>query len=56
MHVKKKNILSGDKQGLTLFLQDFRGTLLQDGQVGQDGHHLILGVGRVYPLAVPAGL
>lgn len=39
-----------------MFLQDFGGTLLQDGQVGQDGHHLVLGVGRVHPLAVPAGL
>lgn len=48
--------LPGDQRGLTLFLQDFGGTLLQDGQVGQDGHHLVLGVGRVHPLAVPAGL
>lgn len=48
--------LPGDQRGLTLFLQDFGGTLFQDGQVGQDGHHLVLGVGRVHPLAVPAGL
>lgn len=52
----KKKILPGDWMGLTLFLQDFRGTLLQDGEVGQDGHHLVLGVRRVHPLAVPAGL
>lgn len=88
------------KQPVTLFLQDFGGALLQDGQVCQDCHHLgfkreifdtkswienadflhritspsldlktcpptglcfclphlVFGVGRVHPLAVPAGL
>lgn len=50
------HVPSGGKRRLTLLLQDFGGALLQHGQVGQDGHHLVLGVGRVYSLAVPAGL
>lgn len=49
---RKKKMFGSNNSGLmsysvgtqkppaTLFLQDFGGALLQDGQVGQDRHHL----------------
>ena len=35
-----KGKLSGAEKDDTLFLHDLGSTLFQDGQVGQDGHHL----------------